>query len=84
MDSVITRVLNNPRSKTTWLCMPTGMKPFVISKSKFIGMKPQPNKFYIVNLETSPYANGSKAYVKKVTCLAELQVKTATKRKKSK
>lgn len=82
MDSVIIRVKVNPQSKTTWLCIPTGMKPFVIGKSKFIGMKPQLNKFYIVNLETSPYANGTKTFVKKVTCLGELLVKTATKKKK--
>ena len=89
MDSIIFRVINHPHSKATWLCYANGLKTFPFSKSKITGIKPKPNKFYIVDLKTRPYADGTKTFVSAIHCHGELMCNrftpsTKTKTKKSK
>ncbi len=72
MDSVIFRVIQHPHSKTTWLCYANGLKTFPFSKSKITGIKPKSNKFYLVDLKTKTYADGTKTFVQSVHCHGEL------------
>ena len=74
MNSIITRVISNPHSKTSVICYPNGMKPFVISKSKAKALKP--GKTYLVDLK----ANGDFVYSVKVH--SELMVSKLTSSKK--
>jgi hypothetical protein len=68
MNSIITRVISNPHSKTSVICYPNGMKPFVISKSKAKALKP--GKLYLVDLKAS--TNG---FVYAVKVHGELTIK---------
>lgn len=80
MNAVILRVKNNPKSSSTWLCYVQGLKTIVLSKSKLRNVKP--NKLYVVDLIGSPYADGTKFYVRSVINRGELLTKvTATKKK---
>ena len=86
-NTVIFRVRKHPQSNTVWLCYANGLKTFPFSKSKISGTKPQPGKFYVVDLETKSYANGTKTFVQNVHCHGELMVyryTPSTKSKKSK
>ena len=80
MNAVILRVMNNPKSSSTWLCYVQGLKTMVLNKSKLRGVKP--NKLYVVDLIGSPYADGTKFFVRSVKNYGELQ--TATYKKKAK
>ena len=86
-NTVIFRVIKHPHSNTVWLCYVNGLKTFPFSKSKITGIKPKPNKFYVVDLETRLYADGTKTFVQSVHCHGELMTyrhKPSTKTKKSK
>lgn len=77
MNAVILRVMHNPKSYSTWLCYVQGLKTIVLNKSKLRGVKP--GKLYVVDLIGSPYADGTKFFVRSVKNYGELQ--TATKKK---
>ncbi len=68
MNSIITRVISNPHSKTSVICYPSGMKPFVISKSKAKALKA--GRVYIADLRTS-----TTGYVYSVIVREELALK---------
>ncbi len=68
MNSIITRVISNPHSKTSVICYPQGMKPFVISKSRAKALKP--GKVYIVDLKA-----GTNGFVYAVKVHGELAIK---------
>jgi hypothetical protein len=68
MNSIITRVISNPHSKTSVICYPNGMKPFVISKSKAKALKA--GKTYLVDLRAS-----TTGYVYSVIVRGELALK---------
>lgn len=68
MNSIITRVISNPHSKTSVICYPNGMKSFVISKSKAKALKA--GRVYLVDLRTS-----TKGYVYSVIVRGELALK---------
>jgi hypothetical protein len=68
MNSIITRVISNPHSKTSVICYPNGMKPFVISKSKAKALKA--GKTYLVDLRAS-----TAGYVYSVIVRGELALK---------
>jgi len=51
MNSLVTRVINNPHSKTSFILYPNGMKPFVISKTRAKGLKA--GKTFLVDLKAS-------------------------------
>lgn len=72
MNTIMFRVANNPKHNSSYLCFPTGMKPFVMPKTKLRGIKP--GKIYIVDLVTKLYANGTKVYVHSVNNHGELTV----------
>ena len=55
MNSITLRVVKNPKSKTSWLCFPQGLKPFVITKPKAKEVK-HPG-IYIVDLDINPQTN---------------------------
>lgn len=59
MNSIITRVISNPHSKTSWIFYPNGMKPFVIGKSKCKGVRFKANTLYVVDLKTTTSAKGT-------------------------
>ena len=69
MNSITLRVIKNPKSNTTLICYPQGMKPFVFSKSKAKGLKP--NGVYIVDLGINPASN----FVYSIKVRAELATK---------
>jgi hypothetical protein len=69
MNSIITRVIANPHSKTSVICYPSGIKPFVISKSKAKALKP--NRTYIVDLKV----NSTTGYVYAAIVRSELALK---------
>jgi len=59
MNSIITRVISNPNSKTSWILYPNGMKPFVISKSKCKGERLKANTMNVVSLKATTSAKGT-------------------------
>jgi hypothetical protein len=59
MNSVITRVIDNPNSKTSWIFYPNGMKPFVIPKSKCKGSGIKAKTFYVCDFMTTTSAKGT-------------------------
>ena len=68
MNSIITRVISNPHSKTSLICYPNGMKPFVISKSRAKDLKA--GKTYLVDLKL-----GTNNFVYSVKVHGELTIK---------
>lgn len=68
MNTITLRVIKNPKSNSTWICYPQGMKPFVFSKSKAKGLKPG---VYIVDLGINPASN----FVYSIKVRAELATK---------
>jgi len=70
MNSIILRVLKNPKSKTNWLCYPSNdMKPFCIAKSKVKTLK-KPG-VYLVDLGFNSKSN----FVYSIKVRTELAVK---------
>jgi hypothetical protein len=59
MNSIITRVISNPHSKTSWIFYPNGMKPFVIAKSKCKGERLKANTLYVCDFKVNTSAKGS-------------------------
>jgi len=59
MNSIITRVIANPHSKTNWILYPNGMKPFVIAKSKCKGSKLKANTFCVCDFKSTTSAKGT-------------------------
>ena len=81
MNSIITRVIANPHSKTSVICYPNGMKPFVISKSKCKGVKLKPNTLYVADFKATTNAKGT-TYVYSVYNYGELMLGRPTTAKK--
>ena len=73
MYSIITRVISNPHSKTSVICYPNGMKPFVIGKSKCKGVRFKANTLYVVDLKATTSAKGT-TYVYSVYNHGELML----------
>lgn len=80
MNSIITRVIANPHSKTSWIFYPNGMKPFVIHKSRCKGARIKANTMNVVDLKTSTNAKGT-MYVYHVHNYGELMIGRPTKAK---
>lgn len=80
MNSIITRVIANPHSKTSWIFYPNGMKPFVIHKSRCKGARIKANTMNVVDLKTSTNAKGT-MYVYQVHNYGELMIGRPTKAK---
>jgi hypothetical protein len=80
MNSIITRVIANPHSKTSWIFYPNGMKPFVIYKSRCKGARIKANTMNVVDLKTSTNAKGT-TYVYHVHNHGELMIGRPTKAK---
>lgn len=59
MNSIITRVISNPNSKTSWILYPNGMKPFVINKSRCKGARIKANTMNVVDFKAKTSANGT-------------------------
>jgi hypothetical protein len=73
MNSIITRVIANPHSKTSWIFYPNGMKPFVIDKSKCNGARIKANTFCVCDFKTTTNAKGT-TYVYQVQHYGELMI----------
>ena len=73
MNSIITRVISNPQSKTSWIFYPNGMKPFVISKSKCKGESLKSKTFYVCDFMSTTSAKGT-TYVYSVHNYGELML----------
>ena len=69
MNSIVLRVIKNPKSKSSWLCYPQGMKPFVISKTRAKSIKAQ--GVYIADLGINEASN----FVYSVKVRAQLATK---------
>lgn len=84
MNCIITRVISNPNSKTSWILYPNGMKPFVISKSRCKGARIKANTMNVVDFKATTSAKGT-TYVYHVHNHGELMlVKPTTAKKKGK
>ena len=81
MNSIITRVISNPNSKTSWIFYPNGMKPFVISKSKGKGARIKANTMNVVDFKATTSAKGT-TYVYHVHNHGELMIGRPTSSKK--
>ena len=73
MNSIITRVISNPQSNTSWIFYPNGMKPFVISKSKCKGERLKANTLYVADFKATTSAKGT-TYVYSVHNYGELML----------
>ena len=73
MNSIITRVISNPQSNTSWIFYPNGMKPFVISKSKCKGERFKANTLYVADFKATTSAKGT-TYVYSVHNYGELML----------
>lgn len=73
MNSIITRVISNPNSKTSWIFYPNGMKPFVISKSRCKGARIKANTMNVVDFKATTSAKGT-TYVYQVHNYGELMI----------
>jgi hypothetical protein len=73
MNSITTRVIANPHSKTSWIFYPNGLKPFVIAKSKCKGIKLKAKTFYVCDFKSNTSAKGT-TYVYHVYTHGELMV----------
>jgi hypothetical protein len=54
MNSIILRVINNPKSKTSLLCFANDIKPFTLAKAKHKSLKPGT---YVADLKINPVTN---------------------------
>jgi hypothetical protein len=81
MNSIITRVIANPHSKTSWIFYPNSMKPFVISKSKCKGERIKANTMNVVDFKATTNAKGA-TYVYSVHNYGELMIGRPTSSKK--
>lgn len=81
MNSIITRVIANPHSNTSWIFYPNGMKPFVINKSKCKGERLKANTMNVVDLKATTSAKGT-TYVYSVYNYGELMIGRPTTAKK--
>jgi hypothetical protein len=54
MNSIILRVINNPKSKTSLLCFANDIKPFTLPKAKHKNLKPGT---YVADLKINPVTN---------------------------
>ena len=81
MNSIITRVISNPHSKTSWIFYPNGMKPFVINKSKCKGARIKANTMLVVDFKSTTNAKGT-TYVYSVHNHGELMIGRPTTAKK--
>lgn len=68
MNSIVLRVIKNPKSNASWLCYPQGLKPFVITKARAKALKPG---VYIVDLGINTASN----FVYSVKVRAQLATK---------
>lgn len=73
MNSIISRVISNPQSKTSWIFYPNGMKPFVIGKSKCKGEGIKSKTFYVCDFMSTTSAKGT-TYVYAVYNYGELML----------